>query len=58
MERVAPDLQEFFEATINVKDDDAIASNACEDSNGLKIRVLLGRKCNIGWPKLVTKAGF
>ena len=58
MERVTPDFEELFEATINIKDDDAIASDASEDANSLKVRVLLGRKGDISWSELVIKAGF
>ena len=55
---MTPDLKELLQATVNIKDDDAIASDASENANSLKVRILLGRKGYISWPKLVIKAGF
>ena len=58
IERGTPSLQVFREVPVNVKDDDAIATDAGEDTNSLEVRVALDRESYIGRSELLFVAGL
>ena len=58
IERGTPCLQVFGEVPVNVKDDDAIATDAGEDTNSFEVRVALDRESYIGRSELLFVAGL
>ena len=58
IERGTPSLQVLGEVPVNIKDDDAIATDAGEDTNSLEVRVALDRESYIGRSELLFVAGL
>ena len=58
IERGTPSFQVLREVPVNVKDDDAIATDAGEDTNSFEIRVALDRESYIGRSELLFVAGL
>ncbi|ADD95661.1 hypothetical protein [uncultured phage MedDCM-OCT-S11-C349] len=54
IERGTPSVQVFGEVTVNVEDDDAIATDASEDTNSLEIRIALDSESYIGRSELCS----
>ena len=58
IQRGTPSVKVLREVPINVKDDDAIATDASEDTNSLEVRVALDRESYISRSELLFVAGL
>ena len=55
IERGTPSLQVLRKVAVNVKDDDAIATDASEDTNSFEVRVALDRERYVGRSELEVR---